>query len=215
MKFILTSFFSIIVLTVFSGDLNKQILECSNPPDSISISNKVVVLINSNTGMDQQAIERCINGLEITLNLRSQAKIADRILIENKPDAKVINELDKKYSLKGLLFLSNIIMQRTAKDVPGDKIEYIDNRMPEPYFQVEERILPWTILYVEITSKWVYYDLNSGKQLKFKVKNNKAFEFREYVSDIDSLVDVNRTNLQPLFYENGMIMAEKLLKTIE
>ena len=146
------------------------------------------------------------------MELHSQSKIANKIFLEDKPDAKIIRELQKKYSITGLLFLANLKMKKSAKDVPGNEIEYTDNRMPEPYYKVEERILPWTNLYIEITSKWKYYDLNSGKQFDFKLKNNKTFELRKYVSDIDSLVNANQTILEPLFYQNGKMIAEELLK---
>lgn len=163
--------------------------------------------------MDQSSIESCINGLEITLDLHSQSKIADIIFVEKKPDPKLIKELQKKYSVTELLFVSRLKMKKSAQDVPGDQIEYSDNRMSEPYFEVYERILPWTNLLVEITSKWKYYDLNSGKQFDFKIKNQKLFELKKYVSNIDSFVSANQSILQPLFYQNGKMIAEKLIKT--
>lgn len=212
MRPILTLFFLLLVFAGFSGDLNHSDLKCCNQQNLSSTSDRILVVVNAWTRMDQQSIESCINGLEITLDLHSQSKIVDKITVEDKPYTKVIKELQKKYSVTGLLFLSRLKMQKSAKDVPGNQIEYSDNRMPEPYFEIYERVLPWTNLFVEITSKWKYYDLNSGKQFDFKIKNQKLFELRKYVSDIDSLVSANETILEPLFYQNGKMAAEKLLK---
>ncbi len=212
MKPIVSLLFLLLVFAGFSGDLNRSNLKCCNQQNFSSTSDRILVVVNAWTGMDQQSIESCINGLEITLDLHSQSKIADKITVEDKPDTKVIKELQKKYSVTGLLFLSRLKMQKSAKDVHGNQIEYSDNRMPEPYFEIYERVLPWTNLFVEITSKWKYYDLNSGKQFDFKIKNQKLFELRKYVSDIDSLVNANETILEPLFYQNGKMAAEELLK---
>ncbi len=214
MKPILTLFFLLLVFAGFSGDLNRSDLESGNQQNFSSTSDRILVVVNAWTGMDQQSIESCMNGLEITLDLHSQSKIVDKIFIEKNLNSANIKELQKKYSVTGLLFLSRLKTQKSAKDVPGDQIEYLDNRMPEPYYEVEERILPWTNLFVEITSKWKYYNLNSGKQFDFKIKNHKLFELRKYVSDIDSLVSANQTILEPLFYQNGKMGAEELLKKI-
>jgi len=212
MKPIVSLFFLLLVFAGFSGDLNRSNFKCCNQQNLNSTSDRILVVVNAWTGMDQQLIESCMNGLEITFDLQSQSKIVDKITLENKPDTKVIKELQKKYSVTGLLFLSRLKMQKSAKDVPGNQIEYLDNRMPEPYLEIYERVLPWTNLFAEITSKWKYYDLNSGKQFDIKIKNNKAFELRKYVSDIDSLVSANPTLLEPLFYQNGKMAAEELLK---
>lgn len=212
MKPILTLFFLLLVFDGFSGDLNRSDLECGNQQNFSSTSDRILVVVNAWTGMDQQSIESCMNGLEITLDLHSQSKIVDKIFVEDKLDTKLIRELQKKYPITGLLFLSKLKMKNKAYDVPGNEIEYTDNRMPEPYLEITERVLPWTNLYVEITSKWKYYDLNSENQFEFKLKNNKAFELRKYVSDIDSLVSANQTIFEPLFYQNGKMAAEELLK---
>lgn len=212
MKPILTLFFLLLVFDGFSGDLNRSDLECGNQQNFCSTSDRILVVVNAWTGMDQQSIESCMNGLEITLDLHSQSKIVDKIFVEDKLDTKLIRELQKKYPITGLLFLSKLKMKNKAYDVPGNEIEYTDNRMPEPYLEITERVLPWTNLYVEITSKWKYYDLNSENQFEFKLKNNKAFELRKYVSDIDSLVSANQTIFEPLFYQNGKMAAEELLK---
>ena len=212
MKPILTLFFLLLVFDGFSGDLNRSDLECGNQQNFCSTSDRILVVVNAWTGMDQQSIESCMNGLEITLDLHSQSKIVDKIFVKDKLDTKLIRELQKKYPITGLLFLSKLKMKNKAYDVPGNEIEYTDNRMPEPYLEITERVLPWTNLYVEITSKWKYYDLNSENQFEFKLKNNKAFELRKYVSDIDSLVSANQTIFEPLFYQNGKMAAEELLK---
>ena len=212
MKPILTLFFLLVVFDGFSGDLNRSDLECGNQQNFCSTSDRILVVVNAWTGMDQQSIESCMNGLEITLDLHSQSKIVDKIFVEDKLDTKLIRELQKKYPITGLLFLSKLKMKNKAHDVPGNEIEYTDNRMPEPYLEITERVLPWTNLYVEITSKWKYYDLNSENQFEFKLKNNKAFELRKYVSDIDSLVSANQTIFEPLFYQNGKMAAEELFK---
>ena len=212
MKPILTLFFLLLVFDGFSGDLNRSDLECGNQQNFCSTSDRILVVVNAWTGMDQQSIESCMNGLEITLDLHSQSKIVDKIFVEDKLDTKLIRELQKKYPITGLLFLSKLKMKNKAYDVPGNEIEYTDNRMPEPYLEITERVLPWTNLYVEITSKWKYYDLNSENQFEFKLKNNKAFELRKYVSDIDSLVSANQTIFEPLFYQNGKMAAEELFK---
>ena len=212
MKPILTLFFLLLVFDGFSGDLNRSDLECGNQQNFSSTSDRILVVVNAWTGMDQQSIESCMNGLEITLDLHSQSKIVDKIFVEDKLDTKLIRELQKKYPITGLLFLSKLKMKNKAYDVPGNEIEYTDNRMPEPYLEITERVLPWTNLYVEITSKWKYYDLNSENQFEFKLKNNKAFELRKYVSNIDSLVSANQTIFEPLFYQNGKMAAEELFK---
>jgi hypothetical protein len=214
MKAILTVFFSIIALIVFSGDLNKPILKCSNPPDISSNSHRILIVINANTGMDQQSVENCINGFEITLDLQSQSKITDKIFVEKNPDSKAIAELQKNHTGNGLLLLYKLKMKKKAYDVQIQKPHLFPashDKVNHPAYWGTVTI-PWTNLYAQITSKWKFYDLNSGKQYDFEIKNKKIFELRRYVSNIDSLVDANQTMFDPLLYENGKIMAEKLLK---
>ena len=95
MKPILTLFFLLVVFAGFSGDLNRSDLECGNQQNFSLTSDRILVVVNAWTGMDQQSIESCMNGLEITLDLHSQSKIADIIFVEKKPDPKLIKRLFK------------------------------------------------------------------------------------------------------------------------
>lgn len=212
MKPILTLFFLLVVFDGFSGDLNRSDLECGNQQNFCSTSDRILVVVNAWTGMDQQSIESCMNGLEITLDLHSQSKIADIIFVEKKPDPKLIKELQKKYSVTGLLFLSRLKIQKQAYDVESKRVYQIPERHDIVKHPAYWGTIPWTNLYAQITSKWKYYDLDSGKQYDFEIKNKKIFELGRYVSDIDSLIEANQTMFDPLLYENGKILAEKLLK---
>ena len=68
---------------------------------------------------------------------------------------------------------------------------------------------------LQITSKWRYFDLNSGRQYDFEVKNKKVFEFGKYLSDTDLLYQEYPNLLDPLFYQNGKMMVEILLNKPE
>jgi len=120
--------------------------------------------------------------------------------------------LQKKYSVTGLLFLSRLKIQKQAYDVESKRVYQIPERHDIVKHPAYWGTIPWTNLYAQITSKWKYYDLDSGKQYDFEIKSKKVFELGGYVSDIDSLIEANQTMFDPLLYENGKILAEKLLK---
>jgi len=111
-----------------------------------------------------------------------------------------------------LLFLSRLKIQKQAYDVESKRVYQIPERHDIVKHPAYWGTIPWTNLYAQITSKWKYYDLDSGKQYDFEIKSKKVFELGGYVSDIDSLIEANQTMFDPLLYENGKILAEKLLK---
>ena len=121
--------------------------------------------------------------------------------------------MQKKYSVTGLLFLSRLKIQKQAYDVESKRVYQIPERHDIVKHPAYWGTIPWTNLYAQITSKWKYYDLDSGKQYDFEIKNKKIFELGRYVSDIDSLIEANQTMFDPLLYENGKILAEKLLNS--
>lgn len=174
-------------------------------------SNGILISKKSNGTIDPIYEDNCLKGLKLNIELHSNLEIADNIVLNVYPDATILNELKDKYEVNGLLMLTKLKIQKKAYNIPSKKLYQIYPHRgmfkQPPYWGT----IPWTNLYAQITSKWKYFDLNSGKQYDFEVKNKKVFEFEEYISNTDSLLVHNADILDPLFYQNGKMMAEKLI----
>lgn len=173
-------------------------------------SNGILIAKTNNRIIDPIFEENCLKGLKLNIELQTNLEIANNIVLNVDPSAAILSELKEKYQVNGILMLTKLKIQKKAYDVPSKKLYLI-----HPYRGMFKQpsyygTIPWTNLYAQITSKWRYFDLNSGKQYDFEIKNKKVFEFEKYVSNTDSLLVFNPDILDPLFYQNGKMMAEKL-----
>lgn len=173
-----------------------------------------ILIAKTNTGtIDPIFEENCLKGLKLYFELHTNLEIADDLVLNVYPDATILNELKDKYQVNGILVLNKLKIQKKAYDIQIEKPHFF----PESHGAYAHPAywgtiaIPWTNLYAQITSKWRYFDLNSRRQYDFEVKNKKVFEFEEYVSNTDSLLIHNPAILDPLFYQNGRMMAEKLM----
>lgn len=176
-------------------------------------SNGMLIAKTNNGTIDPIYEDNCLKGLKLNIELHSNLEIADNIVLNVYPDATILNELKDKYKVNGLLMLTKLKIQKKAYDVQIQKPHLFPashGAYAHPTYWGTVTI-PWTNLYAQITSKWKYFDLNSGRQYDFEIKNKKVFEFEEYISNTDSLLVYNADILDPLFYQNGKMMAEKLI----
>ena len=215
-----TILFLIIIILAFSCQTNhyagKVIKGCPILATLTSKnSNGILIAKTNNRTIDPTFQENCMKGLRLNIELKTNIKIADNIVLNANPDAAILNELKEKYQVNGLLMLTKLKIQKKAYDVRSKKLYLIPERHDIVKHPAYYGTIPWTNLYAQITGKWRYFDLNSGKQYDFEVKNKKVFEFEKYVSNTDSLLDVNSDMLDPLFYQNGKMTVEKLLNKPE
>jgi hypothetical protein len=176
-------------------------------------SNGILIAKTNNRTIDPIFEENCLKGLKLNIELHTNLKIADDIVLNAYPSATILNELKEKYKVNGLLMLNKLKIKKKAYDIQIQKPHLFPashGAYAHPTYWGTVTI-PWTNLYAQITSKWKYFDLSSGKQYDFEVKNKKVFEFEEYVSNTDSLIGVNPDILNPLFYQNGKMVADKLI----
>lgn len=176
-------------------------------------SNGILIAKTNNGNIDPILEENCLKGLKLNIELHTNLEIADNIVFNVYPDTTILNELKEKYQVNGLLLLNKLKIQKKAYDVQIQKPHLFPashGAYAHPTYWGTVTI-PWTNLYAQVTSKWGYFDLNSGKRYDFEVKNKKVFEFEKYVSNTDSLLDVHPDMFDPLFYQNGKMVIEKLL----
>jgi len=171
---------------------------------------RILIAEKNNLIIDPTFQESCIKGLRFNIELRTNIKIADNIVLNASPSTTILKELKTKYQVNGLLLLAKLKTQKQAYDVESKKIYLIPERHDIVKHPAYWGTIPWTNLYVQITSKWIYFDLDSGRHYDFEVKNKKVVEFGKYVSDEESLLDGNIDMLDALFYQNGKMTAEKL-----
>jgi len=177
-------------------------------------SNGILIAKTNNGTIDPIYEENCLKGLKLNIELHTKLEIADDIILNVYPNPTILKELKTKYQVNGLLLLTKLKIQKKAYDVQIQKSHLFPashDKVNHPAYWGTVTI-PWTNLYAQVTSKWRYFDLNSGRQYDFEVKNKKVFEFEEYVSNTDSL---NPNILDPLFYQNGKMMVEKLINKPE
>jgi len=173
-------------------------------------SNGILIAKKNNGNIDPIFEENCLKGLKLNIELHSNLEIAENIVLNASPSTTILKELKIKYQVNGLLLLIKLKTQKQAYDVESKKLYLIPERHDIVKHPAYWGTVPWTNLYVQITSKWIYFDLDSGRQYDFEIKNKKVFEFEKYVSDTDSLLVVNPEILDPLFYQNGKMVVEKL-----
>ncbi len=174
-------------------------------------SNGILVATDSNLKIDTLYIENCFKGLRLNLKKESGIRITDRIYFVKCLNAAVFKELKAKYNVGGLLLLKKLSVEKESFDVASGKFKYVDNRMPEPYFQVSKISIPRTNLSVQIISQWEYHDFDTDSSYKFEVSNDRVWKLEQQVTDIDSFIDANYELLDPLFYQNGSITAYNLV----
>lgn len=153
-------------------------------------------------------LEECLQGVILNMKAKSRIKIIDEISFLKRPNAAILDELKTTYHVDGLLVLTRLDVQRRWHDVPSGQLMFEDNHKPEPFFEIVNIItIPWTNVYVKITSQWEYHDFTSGKSYLFSVKNDKLIELGEYVKDIDSYINENSKLFDTVLYQNGSMTA--------
>lgn len=172
---------------------------------------RILIAEKNNQIIDPTFQESCIKGLRFNIELQTNIKIADNIVLNASPSTTILKELKTKYQVNGLLLLAKLKTQKQAYDVESKKLYPIPESHGAYAHPAYWGTISWTNLYVQITSKWIYFDLDSGRHYDFEVKNKKVVEFGKYVSDEESLLDGNIDMLDALFYQNGKMTAEKLL----
>lgn len=178
-------------------------------------SNGIIIATNYNLKADTFDIEECMLGLKLNINAKSQIKIVDDLCFIKRPNAERLNGLQQKFHIDGLLVLNKLKIQPKWYDIPSGQFVYIDNTKPGPFFEIiGVESIPWTNVYVKITSEWEYHDFISGKWYLFSLKNDKLIELKEYVKDIDEYMYENYSLFDSLLYENGSLTAAHLLKPV-
>ena len=172
---------------------------------------RILIAEKNNQIIDPTFQESCMKGLRFNIELQTNIKIADHIVLNANLSTTILKELKTKYQVNGLLLMAKLKTQKQAYDVESKKLYLIPERHDIVKHPAYWGTIPWTNLYVQITSKWIYFDLDSGRHYDFEVKNKKVVEFGKYVSDEESLLDGNIDMLDALFYGNGKMTAEKLL----
>lgn len=175
-------------------------------------SNGILVATDSNLKIDTFYFENCLKGLKLNLKQESEIRITDEIYFVKCPNTAILTELKVKYNVVGLLLLTKLSVEKKSFDVASGKFQYMDNRMPEPYYKVYKISIPRTNLNVQIISQWEYHDFDTGRSYKFKVSNDKVFELEQQVKDIDSFIEENYELLDPMFYQNGSITAHLICR---
>ena len=176
-----------------------------------SDSKRIMLAGDYNLMIDANYLKNCLEGLTLNVKLTPEMKIIDQITFNKRPDTVVLMELKTEYKADGLLLLTKLRVQKKCYGVPGNNVAYRDNRMSEPNLHIYTKNIPWTNLNVKIISQWEYHDFTTGKSYKFRVENDKVYELNEYVTDIDSYLEVNNKLLDPVLYQNGKITANKLV----
>ena len=213
-----TILFLIIAVLIFSCQTNHyagEVIKGSSILTTLTSknSNRILIAKINNRTTDPIYEENCLEGLKLNIELLTNLEIADNIVLNVYPDVTILNELKEKYQVNELLMLNKLKFKKKAYDIQTRKLHFFPashGAYAHPTYWGTVTI-PWTNLYAQITSKWKYFDLDSGKQYDFEVKNKKVFEFKEYISNTDSLVDVNPDILDPLFHQNGEMVAGKLM----
>lgn len=172
---------------------------------------RILIAKTNNQIIDPTFQESCIKGLRFNIELQTNIKIADNIVLSANPSTTILNELKEKYHVKGLLMLTKLKIQKKTYDVQSKKLYLFPASHGAYAHPAYWGTMPWTNLYAQITSKWIYFDLDSVRHYDFEVKNKKVVEFGKYVSDEESLLDGNIDMLDALFYQNGKMTAEKFL----
>lgn len=146
-------------------------------------SNGILIASDCNLKTDTAYFETCLKGLRLNVEAKSEIKIIDELFFLKCPNTVILRELKAKYTVDGLLLLTKLNIQKKFFDVPSGKFAYTDNFMPEPWLQITWISIPWTNVYVKITSQWEYHDFTTGKSYMFRVKNDKVLELGQYVTD--------------------------------
>jgi hypothetical protein len=206
--------FLIIIILAFSCQTNHyagNAIKGSNVYTTLIKKDTIRILIaeTNNRIIDPTFQESCMKGLRFNIELHTNIKIADNIVLNANPSTTILKELKTKYQVNGLLLLIKLKTQKQAYDVESKKVYLIPERHDIVKHPAYWGTVPWTNLYVQITSKWIYFDLDSGRHHDFEVKNKKVVEFGKYVSDEERLLDGNIDMLDALFYQNGKMTAEK------
>lgn len=212
--------FLTIIFVAFSCQTNhyKGKLIKENTIYSPRIKNVLGTILLGNTDkqtVDSTSLENCMKGLRFTLELQSNIKISDIIVLNAKATTSILNELKTKYRVDGLLLLYKLKIQKQAYDVESKKLYLFPESHGAYAHPAYWSTVPWTNIEVIIISKWVYFDVVSGRHYNFEIKNKKVVEFGKYVQDGDGLLDGRIDLLDALFYQNGKMMAEKFLNKPE
>ena len=176
-----------------------------------SDSKRIILAGDYNLMADSNNFENCLEGLSLNVKLSTELKIIDQITFNKRPDTAVLMELKTDYKADGLLLLTKLRVQKECYDVPSNTFGYYDNYMPKPFLVIYKYNIPWTNMFVKIISQWEYHDFTTGKSYEFSVENDKEYELKEYVADLDSYLEVNNKLLDPVLYQNGKITANKLV----
>lgn len=174
-------------------------------------SKEILVANNSSLKLENDYFENCLQGLRLNIERKSKLRITDEIFFIDSSNRAISIELKEKHNVEGLLLLIKLKFKKESYDVPSSKYTIFDNRMPEPYYRTYKSYIPRTNLFVKVISYWEYHDLNSGKSYQFKIENEKLYELKLQVEDIDALLEENYKLLNTLFYQNGSITANNLV----
>ena len=94
-----------------------------------------------------------MKGLRFTLELESNIKIADIIVLNAKATTSILNELKTNYQADGLLLLYKLKIQKHAYDVESKKLYLFPESHGAYAHPAYWSKVPWTNLEVRITSK--------------------------------------------------------------
>jgi hypothetical protein len=174
-------------------------------------SHGILIATNSNLKADTADFQKCLKGLKLNFGLKSEVKIIDEFYFHETPDKAILSEIKTEYNAGGLLLLTKLNVQRKSYEVPSKKLFLIHRIRDKVDYPPYYGPIPWTNLYVKITSRWEYHDFLSGNSYVFSVKTDEVLECEQYVADIDSFIGLNFKLLDRLIYINGSNTAYSLL----
>lgn len=174
----------------------------------IGLKTKRILVANKAIAwMEDEYYEKCIKGVKLTIQLKSDIKVYDDEFVMNFYDKEILLKAKKQYNVDGLLFLTKLNYRYSFHDIFTGKYgtptgkSHRNNTVP--IFRSD--------MLVKVTSSWEYHNLESGKTYKFKIANDKFQRLDYFVNNGGTFLQDSCKLLNPLFVQNGIETSNHLL----